>query len=225
MLKKPKLTILSILIIAMLAAVPLISAFDDAFDEFFTEDSFFTEDGDFIFEDDPDFFVYYPEDESLLYDEPYDDLFIGDPFEDPMIFDDSFDVPGDDMPEMAPQDIPLAHQPEEQPPVIIREKGLSIQITGTRMPDEINAGDQLLLRIYLKNNGKENLDNLKITLVNQELALRRSVGPMDLKKGDKETEILLLDFPYDTESGYYYLRINVHANGIDRVIYRDIYVR
>lgn len=224
MLKKPKLTILSILLIAILAAAPLISAFD-TFEDFFTEDSFVTENGDFVFDNNQDFWVYFPEDGDFIFEDSYEDLFLDDPFEDPFIFDDPFDVPGDDMPELAPVDIPSVHTEDEPEPVFIREKGLSIQITGTRMPSEINAGDQLELRVSIKNNGKETLDKLKIVLVNQELSLRHAVGPMDLKRGDKASRILLLDFPYDVYPGYYYLRINVHANGIDRVIYRDIYVK
>jgi hypothetical protein len=226
MLRKPKLTILSILLIAMLAVTPLISAFD-AFDDFFTEDSFMTDDDNFVFEDNQDFWVYFPDDGDFIFEDLDEDLFLDDPFEDPFIFDDPLDVPGDDMPELAPEDVPGLPEPEPEPdvPVIIRGKDYSIQITGTRMPSEINAGDQLLLHVYVKNTGRKNIDNLEITLINQELALRDNVGPMDLKRGDRESRMLLLDFPYKIESGYYYLRINVHADSIDRVIYRDIYVK
>ncbi len=286
MLSKPKLTILSIMIVAMLLAVPMINAFDDVFTDYSLDDPIWTEDYSLT---DPVFSNGVESDESAFSDDSYnydlasdsEDLYLGateqdyeeydregldiddtdadvndnnydstsadsnadntaadeddflwdNPFEDPINFDDPFDVPGDDIQDIGDDDIPAttpASNPEPTPGPAPgpadEEDGLSIQITGTRMQDEIRPGDQLLLKIYVKNNGHEDLDNMKIVLVNQELALRDSMGPMHLANGERASKTLLLDFPQGIEPGYYYLRINVHADGIDRVIYRDVRV-
>jgi len=287
MLSKPKITILSIMIVAMLLALPMINAFDDIFTDGSLYDSIWTDDislsdpvfandyslTDPIFSDDSDFdgdvfsgnyYNYdldYSDSEDLylsvtehdntnydadgLYlddnynsaldasdsDENADDFLWDNPFEDPLTFDDPFNIPGDDIQDIGDQDIPSSaprSNPEPTPgpgPIpTINENGLNIQITGTRMQSELSPGEQLMLKIFIKNNGKEKIEDMKIVLVNQDLALRDSIGPMDLKKGAKASKTLLLDFPEGIESGYYYLRINVHADGIDRVIYRDILV-
>jgi len=285
MLSKPKLTILSVIIVAMLLAVPMINAFDDVFSDYSLYDPIWTEDSslvdpifsngieydNFAFSGDSyDYDLEYSDSEDLYLSvtEPdyndydvdgldiddtdavfdgvnnnnhnsasdstasnEDDGFLWDnPFEDPMTFDDPFDVPGDDIQDIGDNDIPPAPTSNPEPipgpgPVpTINENGLNIQITGTRMQSEINPGEQLMLKIFVKNNGKEKIEDMKIVLVNQDLALRDSIGPMDLKRGAKASKTLLLDFPEGIEPGYYYLRINVHASGIDRVIYRDILV-
>lgn len=289
MLSKPKLTILSIMMVAMLLAMPAINAFDDVFtdyslyDPIWTEDSSLTdpvfsngiESNEFSFSDGSygydDYELVYSDSEDLYLeatDRDYtdydsegldiddtdavfdgvnnnynsasdnsnanrdaadeDDFLWDNPFEDPMNFDDPFDVPGDDIQDIGDDDIPSQPgtnpEPTPGPGPTINEDGLSIQITGTRMQSEISPGEQLLLKIYVKNNGKEKLEDMKIVLVNQELALRDSIGPMDLRRGERASKTLLLDFPQGVEPGYYYLRINVHADGIDRVIYRDIRV-
>lgn len=287
MLSKPKLTILSIMLVAMLLAVPMINAFGDAFTDYSLNDPIWTEDyslTDPVFsngvesdepafsddsynydlasdseEDSEDLYLSVTEQDYIEHDSEgldiddtdadvnddnynsaldaddtaaNDDDFLWDnPFEDPLNFDDPFDVPGDDIQDIGDDDIPAstpAPFPEPTPGPVPGpaddEDGLSIQITGTRMQSEISPGDQLLLKIYVKNNGKEKLEDMKIVLVNQELALRDSIGPMDLNKGERASKTLLLDFPQGIETGYYYMRINVHADGIDRVIYRDIRV-
>ncbi len=218
------LTIISIFLIVMLITTPLlVFSWDDYYYEPY------------------DYYYYEPYDD--YYYEPYDDYYYEPAPEvvetlvvapEPIIewtyddFDPIFDPVDTDYshyPDIGPEDFPTFEPEEKEPIPTIQEEGLSIQITGTRMPNEINAGDQLLFRLYLKNNGKDHIDNLKITLVNQELALRDSVGPLDLRRGHRASKILLLDFPYEIQPGYYYLRINVHANGLDRVVYRDIYVK
>ncbi|MBW2968735.1 hypothetical protein KY304_00060 [Candidatus Woesearchaeota archaeon] len=232
------LTITSIFVLVMLITTPfLVSSMSDYYDDYYYEPY------------DNNYYEPYDDTYYELYDdtyyEPYDNYYILS--EEPEVeaveaiaepaepiewtyddFDYIFDPADTDYshyPYIGPEDFPTFESDEEEPLTTIKEKGLRIQITGTRMPSEINAGEQLLLRVYLKNNGDEHIDNLKITLVNQELALRDSVGPLDLRKGHKASKILLLDFPDSIQPGYYYLRINIHANGIDRVVYRDIYVK
>ncbi len=217
------LTIIAIFLIVMLITTPLLVFSWENYEYTPYVDYSYDPYVEFYYEPYSDFY-YEPEivitptiTDTPTFEWTYDDF---DPISDP------YDTPYSHYPDITPDEYPREEPEEEEPePTIIREKGLSIQITGTRMPDEINAGDQLELRVYLKNNGKEKLDNLKIVLVNQELSLRHAVGPMDLKRGDKASRILLLNFPYEVHPGYYYLRINVHANGINRVIYRDIYVK
>jgi len=178
----------------------------------------------YTYENSPDETEYYTYDTT----EAEDDFLWDNPAEDPFYFDDPMDFPGDDIQDIGDDDIPPApyqgdNGKDDYNPTL-NTNGLSIKITGTRMPNEINQGEQLRLKIYIKNTGKT-LDNLKIVLVNQEIAVRHAVGPMDLKSGEKTSRTLLLDFPSKITPGYYYLRINAHANGIDRVIYRDIYVK
>lgn len=239
MLTKPKITILSLLIIAILSLVPIITASEDFFldsnDDLLFPEGSLEESTQYSY--DPYYYTYddspdAPELNNIPYlntepeeSEYEEDMFVYDPYHDPIDFDDPFDAPGDDIPEIAPEDIPTAPQPTEKEPDLpaIKEDGYSIRITGTRMPSKITAGDQLMFKIYVKNTGKS-IDHMKITLVNQELALRDSIGPIDLDRGDKASKTLLLDFPFKVQPGYYYLRITVHADGIDRVIYRDIYV-
>lgn len=232
----PFVSIFLVLALAMPAAVLswddiYYDDFDDAYYDNF-DDAYYDNYDDAYYDNYDDVFYQAPEpvapaEEPEAAAPPADD-WTYDYFDD---ISDPQDFPWSDYPDPLPTPAPPTPAvpgptpgPEPGPGPSDEEAGLSIQITGTRMQDELSPGDQLLLKIYVRNNGNEKLENMKIVLVNQELALRDSMGPMDLRKGERTSKTLLLDFPQGIEPGYYYLRINVHADGVDRVVYRDVRV-
>jgi len=100
---------------------------------------------------------------------------------------------------------------------------ISIRILSTRFPAQTQSGEFLPLRIRIENTGTKNLDDVKVAVVNQELAIRSSIGPFDLDKHEDQTKTLYLDIPEYTPEGEYYLRFTVTSNGNTRkVIHRDI---
>jgi len=223
------LPFISILLVAIIAMPAAVFSWDDVYYDNY--DDVYYDAFDDVYYDNYDNVIYQaPEEPAVKTKEPtatttQTEDWTYDYFDDA---GDPQDVPWSDYPDPLPSPTPAPFPeptPGPAPGPTDSESGLSIQITGTRMQSEISPGDQLLLKIYVKNNGKEKLEDMKIVLVNQELALRDSIGPMDLKRGERASKTLLLDFPQGIEKGYYYMRINVHAaDGIDRVIYRDVRV-
>ncbi|MEM4264024.1 MAG: hypothetical protein QW666_03985 [Candidatus Woesearchaeota archaeon] len=120
---------------------------------------------------------------------------------------------------IAPQPAP---QPEPSPPTKL-EEGVSLKILSTKFPFTATAGSTVPIYLRIENNGNEKLENTKITIINQELAIRTSTGPFDLGKGRSASKMLLLKIPENTPEGTYMLRFTVSSNSqIRRVIYREL---
>jgi len=66
------------------------------------------------------------------------------------------------------------------------------------------------------------LDNVKVAVVIQDLAVRASAGPFDLSVGKRVSRTLNLVLPEDVQEGIYYLRITIHSESLHRVVHRDI---
>ncbi|MBW2996346.1 PKD domain-containing protein [Candidatus Woesearchaeota archaeon] len=90
--------------------------------------------------------------------------------------------------------------------------------------DYVNAGDTVILKTYVENIGEDDLEDLHITAVIQELAVRDNVGPFDLDEGDEESKNLYLEIPEYAEPGIYDIRITYSNDLLRRVIYREITV-
>ena len=88
----------------------------------------------------------------------------------------------------------------------------------------LSPGDELILSMRLDNEGRENLDDIKVTAHVQELGLRKSTGYFTLKKGDAISKTLILEIPEYAEQGNYAIRIEVYSNGVKRIIYRDFFI-
>ncbi|MBN2458426.1 hypothetical protein JXB31_04830, partial [Candidatus Woesearchaeota archaeon] len=86
----------------------------------------------------------------------------------------------------------------------------------------ISPGEEINMRISLKNSGDFDLENVKISVVSLELGERASAGPFDLDRGDEATRSLLLWIPEGVAPGYYPLRITVSSDNVKRVVYRFI---
>lgn len=115
--------------------------------------------------------------------------------------------------------------PEPSPPSKLDE-GVSLKIVSTRFPFTGNAGSALPIYITVENNGNEKLEDTTITVLSQELAIRTSIGPFDLGKGDTESRTLLLRIPANAPAGKYPLRFTISSNSqIKRIVYRELEIR
>ncbi len=160
---------------------------------------------------------------------------IGDAFDD---FDPDFtpfdDFPGtpdpENVPPFEPDEIPVPNPgpgPSSTPTSTpaVKSADIVLKIESTRFPFETYPGEVVPFYLTVKNEGSENLDNTKIVIVEQDLALRASAGPFDLNRGDREQRVLIVDVPASTEPGIYSLRFTVTSNSITkRVVYRELEV-
>jgi hypothetical protein len=122
---------------------------------------------------------------------------------------------------ITPQPTP---QPEPSPPTKA-EQGVSLKILSTRFPLGGIAGSAVPIYMTIENNGDEKLEDTTITVLNQELAIRTSIGPFDLGKGRDASKMLLLRIPENAPEGTHMLRFTVSSNSqIRRVVYRELYV-
>ncbi len=103
----------------------------------------------------------------------------------------------------------------------------TVYIKSIDMPngDIVEAGDTVNFNLRFKNTGDIKLKNVKATALIQELAVRDSIGPFDLKKGDERTETLSLEIPEYAEDGEYVVRLTISNNDVHRIVYRFIVVR
>jgi len=96
----------------------------------------------------------------------------------------------------------------------------------TLFPDEIidPSRDELLVFVAIENTGDFDLDNVKVTGVMPELALRDSFGPRNIDKGDYEDDVLYFDIPASTEPGEYVIRFTFSNGDVKRVKHRYIQI-
>ncbi|MBW3001672.1 DUF11 domain-containing protein [Candidatus Woesearchaeota archaeon] len=100
---------------------------------------------------------------------------------------------------------------------------IGIKVLSTRFPIQSGIGEPLMISLRIENDGTENLEDVKISVVSQDLGIRTSAGPFDLDSNDDITKTLLMDIPADTPEGNYFLRFTITSNGnTRRTIYRDI---
>ncbi len=78
--------------------------------------------------------------------------------------------------------------------------------------------------VTFKNDGRKELENLKLTVSISDLNIKKTEGPMDIRAGKKDTFTLLLELPEDVQPGLYPVRITVDASHTHRVMYRDILI-
>lgn len=88
----------------------------------------------------------------------------------------------------------------------------------------VSAGDNAQLAVTLLNDGKKDLEDLKITTLIYDLGLRKSTTTFDLDRNDKVYKQLLLEIPADVEPGEYELRIVASNGEVTRVVHRFIEV-
>ncbi|MFH1641590.1 MAG: S8 family serine peptidase [Nanoarchaeota archaeon] len=91
--------------------------------------------------------------------------------------------------------------------------------------DYIQPGEDLQTKVSIENEGNTDLDDVKITLVIPELALRKRIGPFDLDEGDDITELIYAQMPDNTPPGEYLVRITISNDKVKRVRHRSIIVR
>jgi hypothetical protein len=122
--------------------------------------------------------------------------------------------------QIPPQPTP---QPEPNAPTKSEQEGVSLKILSTRFPFAGSAGSTVPIYITVENNGDEKLEHTTITVLNQELAMRTSIGPFDLGKGKDASKMLLLKIPDNAPEGTYMLRFTISSNGqLSRVVYREL---
>jgi hypothetical protein len=102
--------------------------------------------------------------------------------------------------------------------------GLSVHIGAIIIPNAYDAmaGDTIPVTISFKNNGDEELENLKAAVAIPDLGVRASVGPLDLKVGKRISKTVYIELPEDAQAGLYYARITIDSGSLHRVKHRDV---
>lgn len=100
----------------------------------------------------------------------------------------------------------------------------SIRVNGNSIK---GAGDTLESYVTIKNSGDEDLEDVRMTMVIQELAARGVVGPFDLNDGKTVTKRISLDIYDDVEvsENVYFARFTISSDKERRVVYREIDVQ
>jgi hypothetical protein len=88
----------------------------------------------------------------------------------------------------------------------------------------LEAGDQLEAYITVKNSGNVDLDNVKITMLIQDIAARGVAGPFDLNDGETVSKLVRLDIEEDAviSEDVYDVRFTVSNDNSRRVVYREV---
>ena len=86
------------------------------------------------------------------------------------------------------------------------------------------AGNMLSAHVTMENSGNVYLDDIKLTMIVQELAARGAAGPFDLERGDKLTKNVVLRLGDEPASGSYYARFTISNGKAKRVFYRPILI-
>lgn len=119
---------------------------------------------------------------------------------------------------------PVPAQPTA--PAVETKAEFGIHVSTIRISDafEQYAGSQVPVYITFENDGNKKLENVKANVVIQDLGVRDSIGPFDLKTGDERSEMLLVSLDESVQPGLYPVRITLYSEETSRVIYREIEV-
>ncbi len=81
-------------------------------------------------------------------------------------------------------------------------------------------GAETFLYVSLKNSGRRNVDDVKITAIVADLDVRAVSGPFRIRKGDSASRLLYFMIPEDAKPGDYYIRVSVTSGKDSAVKYR-----
>ncbi len=81
--------------------------------------------------------------------------------------------------------------------------------------EEVVAGDMLLLRVGVRNEGEEDLEDLQISVMMYDLNVYRASAEFDLRDGRSVNKLLTVEIPYDAVPGEYLIKVSV-GNGESR---------
>lgn len=123
------------------------------------------------------------------------------------------------------QSITPAPEPEPESEEEIIQNSLFIKSISIPSGEIVSTGDTVDFSIRFKNEGEEDLKDIKATAVIQELGIMDKVGPFDLKENKERTETLSLEIPDYAEDGEYVVRLVISNNDVHRIVYRFIVVR
>jgi len=114
----------------------------------------------------------------------------------------------------------------EQPAQAKEDPEFGISIGSVRIGDAFNqyAGADVPVYLTFSNSGDRQLEDVKATVVIQDLAVRDSIGPFDLRRNEQRSELLLLQLDESVQPGLYPVRITLYSEETSRVIYREIEV-
>ncbi len=135
--------------------------------------------------------------------------------------------PGGFPPGPGPSGFPPTTNPQPTPhiPDVSRKDELSVHIGSIRFLNSYEtAGDIVPMTISFENNGNEKLEDIKVAMLIQDLAIRSSVGPFDLRVGERITKTLYVQLPAPLEQETYFVRITINSGSMQRVIHREIEV-
>ena len=90
--------------------------------------------------------------------------------------------------------------------------------------EDVVAGEYLRINAGVSNGGDNELEDLRITAVIYDLGARKSTGNFDLKAGKSMQKQLVMEIPYDSQPGEYYVRVTVSNDDIAQVTHRTITV-
>ncbi|MBI4145199.1 hypothetical protein HY493_03260 [Candidatus Woesearchaeota archaeon] len=103
-----------------------------------------------------------------------------------------------------------------------KKEEFGIGVSSIRIEDFQAPGSDVPVHITFSNDGNQDL-RVKASVVIQDLGIRASAS-VDLDKGDEHTETIWLPLDGGIEPGIYPVRITLHSDETQRVVYRDLVV-
>ncbi len=115
-------------------------------------------------------------------------------------------------------------RPSKKPKEEKDKTGISISSIRFNKNDVLSAGGVLEAFITIKNTGDVDLENIKITMLIQDIAARGSVGPFDLNDGRSATKMVLMDIEEGTAitEDMYDVRFTISNDNMRRVVHREV---
>ena|SRR3989338_7119165 len=87
-------------------------------------------------------------------------------------------------------------------------------------PEYAAPGDEILLYVSVKNEGKNRFKNLQITAMIKELGIKAVSSPFTLKERDTISKTLFFNIPHYAKPGLYYIKIEVASDSDHTARYR-----
>lgn len=119
------------------------------------------------------------------------------------------------------EDVPIPQAPGAGAKEPEKEE-FGIGVSSIRIEDFQTPGSDVPVHITFSNDGNQDL-RVKASVVIQDLGIRAS-ALVDLDEGDEHTETIWLPLDSGIEPGIYPVRITLHSDETQRVVYRDLVV-
>ena len=115
---------------------------------------------------------------------------------------------------------------EQRYTISVRDAAREVEFSLVRVSPEVLApGEALSLTMTLQNNGAARVRDARLSVVSQDLGIRRSTGEFSVGAGQSVSKSLVVELPDEVLPGEYLLKIAIEGDKVRETIYRQVIVQ